>query len=273
MKQKVWFITGSSRGFGSIWTKAVLQRGDKVAATARNIDTLKDLQADFKENILLLQLDVTDRTACFSAIEKAHQYFGRIDIVVNNAGYGLFGMVEEITEAQARAQMETNFFGSLWVTQAVLPYMRRQQSGHIMQVSSIGGIIANMSLGLYHASKWALEAFSESLSKEVAGMGIHITLIEPGGYSTDWSGSSAVRTTTLAAYEEAREEQAKVRSTFKYGDPEATASAILQIADANEPPLRVFLGEQPLQWVKDLYQKRIETWEEWQHVSQQAQGE
>jgi NAD(P)-dependent dehydrogenase (short-subunit alcohol dehydrogenase family) len=181
-------------------------------------------------------------------------------------------MVEEITEAEARSQMETNFFGALWVTQAVLPFMRKQQSGHIMQVSSIGGIIANISLGLYHASKWALEAFSESLSKEVAGMGIHVTLIEPGGYRTDWSGTSAVRTIALAAYNKSREEQAKVRDIFKYGEPKATADAILQIADANKPPLRIFLGEQPLQWVKSLYQKRIETWEKWQHVSLQAQG-
>jgi len=272
MEQKVWFITGSSKGFGNEWAKAALQRGDKVVATARNIDSLKDLQVEFKEAVLPLHLDVTDRAACFSAIEKAHQHFGRIDVVVNNAGYGLFGMVEEITEAEARAQMDTNFFGALWVTQAVLPIMRKQQSGHIMQVSSVGGIIANVSLGLYHASKWALEAFSESLSKEVASMGIRVTLIEPGGYATDWGGSSAVHTTALAAYEKIREERAKMRGVFKYGDPKATGSAILQIADADEPPLRIFLGEQPLQWVKDQYQKRLETWEKWQHVSIEAQG-
>ena len=272
MEQKVWFITGSSRGFGNEWARAALKRGDKVVATARSVDSLNDLKDEFKQTVLPLQLDVTHRASCFAAIEKAHQHFGRIDIVVNNAGYGLFGMVEEITEAEARAQMETNFFGALWITQAVLPIMRKQQSGHIMQVSSIGGVIANISLGLYHASKWALEAFSESLSKEVASMGIHVTIIEPGGYSTDWGGSSAVRSTALTAYEKVREEHAKVRAMFRLGNPKATADAILQIADTSEPPLRIFLGEQPLQWAKDLYQKRIETWEKWQHVSLQAQG-
>lgn len=272
MEQKVWFITGASKGFGNEWAKAALQRGDKVVATARTIDNLKDLQAAYKENVLLLPLDVTQREACFNAIEKAHQHFGRIDVVVNNAGYGLFGMVEEISEAEARAQMETNFFGALWVTQAVLPIMRKQQSGHIMQVSSIGGIIANISLGLYHASKWALEAFSESLSKEVGGMGIHVTIIEPGGYKTDWGGSSAVHTSANADYSKVREEHAKVRGLFKLGDPAATADVIMKIADLANPPLRIFLGEQSLKWAKDLYQARIETWEQWQHLSLQAQG-
>jgi NAD(P)-dependent dehydrogenase (short-subunit alcohol dehydrogenase family) len=272
MKQKVWFITGASKGFGNEWAKAALQRGDKVVATARTIDSLKDLQAEYKEGVLVLQLDVTQREACFNAVEKAHRHFGRLDVVVNNAGYGLFGMVEEITEAEARAQMETNFFGALWITQAVLPIMRKQQSGHIMQVSSIGGIIANISLGLYHASKWALEAFSESLSKEVASMSIHVTIIEPGGYRTDWGGSSAVHTCANADYGKVREEHAKVRGLFKLGDPKATADVIMQIADLDNPPLRIFLGEQSLQWAKDLYQSRIETWEKWQHLSLQAQG-
>ncbi|MBT1703320.1 SDR family oxidoreductase [Chryseosolibacter indicus] len=272
MKQKVWFITGTSRGFGNEWAKAALQRGDKVVATARNIESIEALRTEFGDAVLLIQLDVTDRKACFAAIDKAYQQYGRIDVVINNAGYGLFGMVEEISEAEARAQMETNFFGALWVTQAVLPIMRKQQSGHIMQVSSIGGIIANISLGMYHASKWALEAVSESLSKEVAPMGIHITLIEPGGYSTDWSGSSAIRAAPNAAYDKLREERAKLRGTFKSGDPKATSDVILQVVDMDEPPLRIFLGEQPIQWAKGEYQKRIENWEKWQPLSMKAQG-
>lgn len=272
MEKKTWFITGASRGFGKEWTTAALQRGDNVAATARNVDALADLKSEFGDLLLPLQLDVTDRDACFTAVEEARSHFGKLDIVINNAGYGLFGMVEEISEKEARDQMETNFFGALWVTQAALPFMREQKSGRILQVSSIGGIIANISLGLYHASKWALEAFSESLSKEVAGMGIFVTLIEPGGYGTDWSGSSAVHATPKPAYDVLREERAKLRGTFKPGDPAATSEAILQIVDAEEPPLRIFLGEQPLQWAKDQYQKRMETWEKWQDVSVKAQG-
>lgn len=159
MKNKTWFITGSSRGFGNEWATTALERGDNVVATARNVEDLSDLKSKFGEHVVPLQLDVTDRAACFKAIEQARAHFGRLDIVVNNAGYGLFGMVEEISEKEARDQMETNFFGALWVTQAALPVMREQRSGRILQVSSIGGIIANISLGLYHASKWALEAF------------------------------------------------------------------------------------------------------------------
>lgn len=273
MGSKTWFITGASRGFGKEWAKAALERGDSVAATARNIDSLKELTEVYGARVLPLQLDVTDRSACFRAIEETRSHFGRVDIVVNNAGYGLFGMVEEISEAEARAQMETNFFGALWVTQAVLPIMRQQRSGRILQVSSIGGIIANINLGLYHASKWALEAFSESLSKEVAGMGIFVTLIEPGGYGTDWGGSSAAHAAPNPAYDALREERARLRGTFKQGDPKATGNAILQVVDASQPPLRIFLGQQPLQWAKDQYGKRIEVWEQWQPVSVKAQGD
>lgn len=273
MEGKTWFITGASRGFGKEWAKAALERGDNVAATSRNTDSLKDLKEEFGARVLPLQLDVTDRSACFRAIEETRSHFGRVDIVINNAGYGLFGMVEEISEAEARAQMDTNFFGALWVTQAVLPIMRQQRSGRILQVSSIGGIIANINLGLYHASKWALEAFSESLSKEVAGMGIFVTLIEPGGYGTDWAGSSAAHATPNPSYDALREERARLRGTFKQGDPKATGNAILQVVDASQPPLRIFLGQQPLQWAKDQYQKRIEVWEQWQPVSVKAQGD
>ena len=193
MANKTWFITGTSRGFGREWTIAALERGDRVAAMVRDSQTLADLRERFGDALLPLQLDVTDKKAATAAVAQAHAAFGRLDVVVNNAGFGLFGMIEEITEAEARAQMETNVFGALWVTQAALPFLRAQRSGHIIQVSSIGGITAFPGIGLYHASKWALEGFSQSLSAQVASFGIHVTLIEPGGYQTDWSGSSAVR--------------------------------------------------------------------------------
>ena len=160
MGAKVWFITGTSRGFGREWTIAALKRGDSVAATARDVSTLDDLVADYGDALLPIALDVTDRDADFAAVKTAHEHFGRLDVVVNNAGYGQFGFIEELSEAEARDQIETNVFGALWITQAALPYLREQGSGHLIQVSSIGGISAFAGLGAYHASKWALEGFS-----------------------------------------------------------------------------------------------------------------
>jgi NAD(P)-dependent dehydrogenase (short-subunit alcohol dehydrogenase family) len=272
MNNKVWFITGASRGFGKIWAEAALKRGDKVAATARNTNSLKDLVDKYGDAILPLQLDVTNRSASTAAVKKAKDKFGRLDVVINNAGYGLFGMIEEVTEQQARAQIETNVFGALWVTQAVLPIMREQKSGHIMQVSSIGGIVAFPNLGMYHASKWALEGFTTALSKEVEDFGIHVTLIEPAGYATDWAGSSAEHVEPNPAYDELKKKISAWRSGMKRGVPEATAEAILKIVDADKPPLRLFLGEMPINMAKEDYAKRIATWEEWQTVSAAAQG-
>ena len=202
---KTWFITGASKGFGREWAEAALERGDKVAATARRLETLDALVDTYGDAVLPIQLDVTARSAGFDAVERAADHFGTLDIVVNNAGYGHFGMVEELTEDDVRAQMETNFFGALWVTQAALPIMRAQGSGHIIQVSSIGGISAFPTVGAYHASKWALEGITQSLSQEVAGFGINVTLIEPGGYSTDWSGPSATHSQENPAYADVRE--------------------------------------------------------------------
>src|SRR6478672_10626697 len=193
---KVWFITGTSKGFGHIWAAAALERGDKVAATARDTATLQDLLERHGDAILPIELDVADKAAVDTAAAQAHDHFGRLDVVVNNAGYGLFGMIEEVTEEQARAQIETNLFGALWVTKAAVPYLREQGSGHIIQVSSIGGVNAFPTVGLYHASKWGLEGFSQALAQEVADFGIKVTLIEPGGFSTDWAGSSARHATS-----------------------------------------------------------------------------
>ncbi len=178
---KVWFITGTSKGFGRVWAEAALARGDRVVATARNADTLTPLVEAYGDLVLPLALDVNDKAAIDAAVKRAHEHFGRLDVVVNNAGYGLFGAIEEITERQARDQVETNLFGPLWVTQAVLPILREQGSGHIIQVSSIGGVQAFPTLGLYHASKWALEGFSQSVAAEVADLGIKVTIVEPTG--------------------------------------------------------------------------------------------
>jgi NAD(P)-dependent dehydrogenase (short-subunit alcohol dehydrogenase family) len=161
---KTWFITGTSRGFGRVWAEAALARGDKVVATARNPKTLEALTDAHGDSVLPLELDVTERDAVFGAIEEAKRKFGALDVIVNNAGYGLFGAIEDVTAAQAREQMETNFFGMLWVTQAALPVLRDQGHGHFLNVSSIGGIAAFPLLGMYHASKWAMEGMSEALS-------------------------------------------------------------------------------------------------------------
>lgn len=274
MSEKVWFITGTSRGFGREWAIAALERGDKVAATARNTDTLADLAEKYGDTLLPIALDVTDRDADFAAVKAAHDHFGRLDIVVNNAGYGHFGFVEELTEAEARAQLETNLFGALWVTQAALPYLRAQRSGHIIQVSSIGGITAFPLVGIYHASKWALEGLSQSLAQEVAGFGIHVTLIEPGGFDTDWSGPSSTISQALPDYAELHQQVAEVRKQrwAKPGDPKASAAALLKVVDAEQPPLRVFFGETPLQTARADYESRLANWEQWQPVAVEAQG-
>jgi NAD(P)-dependent dehydrogenase (short-subunit alcohol dehydrogenase family) len=261
---KTWFVTGASRGFGNVWAAAALARGDQVVATARSRPDLHG------ERVLPLALDVTDRAAVFAAMDRAVEHFGGVDVVVNNAGYGLFGMVEETTEQQARAQMETNFFGALWVTQAALPVLRRQGHGHLLQVSSVGGIAAFPSLGLYNASKWALEGMSEALAQEVATLGVRVTLVEPGPYGTDWAGASAVHTEPDSAYEPvraARRAQAAGRTPV---DPSATVDALLAVVDAAEPPLRFFLGAYPYAIAEKVYRDRLATWDAWRPVSATA---
>ena len=274
MALKTWFITGTSRGFGREWAIAALDRGDRVAATARDISSLDDLAAKYGDAILPIQLDVTDRDACFAAVRQERDHFGRLDVVVNNAGYGQFGMVEEISEQEIRPQLETNLLGALWVTQAALPYLRGQGSGHIVQVSSIGGISAFLNTGAYHASKWALEGLSQSLAQEVAGFGIKVTLIEPSGYSTDWAGSSARHAAPLAAYDAVRQQavQARARRFTTPGDPAATRDAVLRLVDTENPPLRLFLGEAPLGIATADYESRLATWREWQPVAAAAQA-
>jgi len=268
---KIWFITGASKGFGREWAEAALERGDKVAATARKLETLDALVDTHGDAALPIQLDVTDRGADFDAVKRAADHFGKLDVVINNAGYGHFGMIEELTEDEVRAQLETNFFGALWVTQAALPIMRAQGSGHIIQVSSVGGITAFPAIGAYHASKWALEGLSQSLAQEVAGFGIKVTLVEPGGYSTDWVGPSAKRSQENPAYAVVREAQSRSWAESP-GDPTATRGAILKVVDADKPPLRIFFGKTPIEVATQDYESRLATWNEWQPVSVEAYG-
>jgi NAD(P)-dependent dehydrogenase (short-subunit alcohol dehydrogenase family) len=269
---KTIFITGASRGFGKLWAEALLQRGDKVIATARDLSALDDLVSKYGDNILPLQLDVNDRAADFAAVAKAQQHFGSIDVLINNAGYGLFGSIEETSEKEAREQMETNFFGLLWLTQAVLPIMREQGHGHIIQLSSILGLITLPVLGLYNASKFAVEGLSETLATEVKGFGINVTLIEPNGFATDWAGASSVHTTAIPEYDGVKEAFQAGLTDEIFGLPEATTPAVLELIDATNPPLRLFLGKYGYPWTKQTYEGRFAEWESWNEIASAAHG-
>jgi NAD(P)-dependent dehydrogenase (short-subunit alcohol dehydrogenase family) len=272
--EKIWFITGTSRGLGRAWATAALHRGDKVVATARDVTTLDDLASTYGDAVLPLTLDVTDREAVFAAIDQGHAHFGRLDVVVNNAGVGQFGFIEEISEQEARDQFDTNVFGALWVTQAALSHLRAQRSGHLIQVSSLGGLTAFPNVGLYSASKWALEGLSQALAQEVAPFGVHVTLIEPAGFETDPTGRSARQATPLPDYQEAHDAADRMKSGFtaKAGDPKASAAALMKVVDAENPPLRVLFGDSPLEIIQAEYESRLRTWQQWQPVAVQAQG-
>ncbi len=269
---KTIFITGASRGFGKIWAEAFLKRGDNVVATARNTDTLNDLVAAYGNQILPLKLDVNNREECFAAIEKGKQHFGVIDVLINNAGFGLFGTIEETSEQEARDQIETNVFGLLWMTQAVLPVMRAQGKGHIIQVSSFLGLVTVPVLGLYNASKFAVEGLSETLATEVKSFGINVSLVEPNGFATDWAGASAVSSKPMEIYDPVRAALQAGMTDDSFGVPEATTEAILKLVDSANPPLRLLLGKVALPYVKQVYKTRLDSWEEWSDVSTAAHG-
>jgi NAD(P)-dependent dehydrogenase (short-subunit alcohol dehydrogenase family) len=269
---KVIFITGASRGFGKIWAEAFLKRGDRVAATARDLSHLDQLVKQYGDKILPIKLDVNDRAADFAAVKQAKDHFGSIDVLINNAGYGLFGAIEETTEKEAREQIEVNVFGLLWLTQAAIPVMREQGHGHIINLSSILGLINNPSLGLYNASKHAVEAISETLAAEVKQFGIKVSLVEPNGFSTEWGGASAIRTQPMPEYEQLK---ADLETRFKgdfWGDPLATIDAITKLIDTENPPLRLFLGNKAYPLVKQVYESRFAEWDEWNDVAVAAHG-
>lgn len=272
---KTWFITGAGRGLGKEFATAALDRGDRVAATARNTEALADLVAAYGDLVVPLQLDVTHRDEVHQALSAAVDKLGSLDVVVNNAGYGLFGMVEELTEQQLRDQMEVNLFGAFHVTQAAIPVFRNQGSGHLVQISTVGGICAFPGLGGYHASKWALEGLSESLAQELTGTGISVTLVEPGPFATDWSGSSATHADPLPHYDAVRAALAAAgeqRPPSFNGEPTAAAAALLDVVDAEQPPLRVLFGLMPTLVVPATYNQRLELWKQWEPVSLAANG-
>jgi NAD(P)-dependent dehydrogenase (short-subunit alcohol dehydrogenase family) len=270
---KTIFITGASRGFGRIWTEAFLQRGDNVVAAVRNPETLKDLTKEFPSSLLIVKLDVTDKKASFEAVKTANNHFGRIDVLINNAGYGHIGAVEELKEQDVRVQFETNVLGSLWTIQAVLPVMRKQNSGQIIQLSSALGLNTVSLMGLYSASKFAVEGLTETLAGEVSGFGIKVTLLEPGGFSTDFFGTTSLALSeSITAYDSIRKAFYEQANEQDSGKPEATVKAILSLVDAENPPLRLLLGKTTYPWVKYTYEERLKTWESWQEVSVAAHG-
>src|SRR5579863_1434664 len=270
--QKTWFITGASRGFGRIWAEGALKRGDQVTATARKLEDVADLAERFGDAVLPLALDVTDSALVDEVVHRAFAHFGRLDVLVNNAGASLFAATEEASDEQIRGVFDANYLGMVRVLRAALPLLRKQGSGHILGVSSGLGITALPLLGFYCATKWAVEALHESLAQEVKAFGIKVTLVEPGAYATDF-GKSAQIADALEPYAEFRNQFLTHLANVEQGDPEATAEAILKLADAENPPLRLGLGTSILPRARAAYAERISTWEAWEDVSNAAQGE
>ncbi|AUD06605.1 SDR family NAD(P)-dependent oxidoreductase [Spirosoma pollinicola] len=270
---KVWFITGTSRGFGRVWTEAALKRGDQVAATARTLESIADLNEKYGENVLTLALDVTRPEQVKTAVEQAHAHFGRLDIVFNNAGYSLVGTIEEASTDDIRALYETNVIGSVSVIQAALPLLRKQGSGHILGTSSNLGHVTLPVIGYYCSSKWAFEAIHESLAAEVKLFGIHVTIIEPGAYATEFGSPESLKFSPgLDIYTDFKAGFVDSLKTQERGDPNATPKALFQVVDAPTPPLRFFLGSHNLPSVRAAYTERLATWEAWADVSNSAQG-
>jgi NAD(P)-dependent dehydrogenase (short-subunit alcohol dehydrogenase family) len=274
---KVWFVTGSSRGLGRCFVEAAVARGDKVAATARNAGSLDALVVRYGDAVLPLELDVTDKAAAFESMKRANDHFGRLDVIVNNAGYAQIGAIEELTEQELRDQFETNLFGAVWVIQAALPYLREQGDGHIIQMSSIAGLIAMPLGGAYQASKWALEALNETLAGEVAGFGIKVTVVEPAGFATrSGNNPDPLNNGHMAEanpiYDGLRQRLAGVMGNKPAGDPTAAAQVLLKIVDSENPPLRVLFGQGFHQMLQQVYADRLKTWADGQSLSVEAYG-
>ena len=272
MGHKVWFITGASRGFGRVWADAALKRGDKVAATARTLASIADLKEKYGANVLTLELDVTRPDQVKSAVTQAHAHFGRLDIILNNAGYSLVGTIEEASANDIRALYETNIFGALAVIQAALPLLRMQGGGHILGISSGLGHVTMPVIGYYCSSKWAFEAIHESLAAEVKPFGIKVTIIEPGAYATGFGSQDSLKFAAgLDIYADFKTPFFERLKNSERGDPDATPAAIFKIVDTENPPLRFFLGSHNLPWVRAAYAERLATWEAWESVSNSAQ--
>jgi NAD(P)-dependent dehydrogenase (short-subunit alcohol dehydrogenase family) len=266
---KVWFITGSSRGLGRSLTETVLAKGDKVAATARNTDKLKDLVEKYPEQIFPISLDVTQHDEVYLAVADTVAHFGRIDVLVNNAGFGITGAVEAFTDEQVRSQLETNLYAPIEITRAVLPYMRKQRSGHILQISSIGGRVGSGGVTIYQAAKFGLSGFSEGLAIEVAPFGIKVICVEPGGFRTDWAGDSMGYAREIEGYDTVNQRANffKSGSFTPMGDPDKAAKVMINIVEQPQPPLHLLLGSEAVAIVKHSEAAKLAELEKWESVS------
>lgn len=269
---RVWLITGASRGLGRSFAEAALAAGDRVVAIARTAEQLDRLADEHgRDRVLPLPADVTDRAAVLAAVEQAVARFGRLDLVVNNAGVMWLGAVEEFSEQQARVAMEVNFFGALWVTQAVTPHLRAQGAGRLLQVSSVAGVVTGATAGLYSAAKFALEGMSEALAQELAPFGVRVTIVEPGGYWTDLYRSGLHYAEPIDAYSVLREAPEDGAPESKDSEPHHAAQAVMKLVASDDPPLRLVLGSAVLDAMIDAGRMRIETWQAWEEVSRAAE--
>src|ERR1700761_4121641 len=268
---KIWFITGSSRGLGRNLTEAVLASGDKVAATARNTGALNDLVEKYGEQIFPIKLDVTDYVGVHQAVADAVAHFGKIDVLVNNAGFGIVGAAEGFTDEQVRSQLETNLYAPIQITRAVLPHMRKERAGRILQISSIGGRVGNPGVTIYQAAKFGLSGFTEALAKEVAPLGIKVTSVEPGGFRTDWAGTSMTYAPQVEGYETTVDWIVDFfKNEKKYapvGDPQKAAKAMIDLADAPESPVHLVLGSEAAGLLEKADAARKAEFEKWLPVT------
>jgi NAD(P)-dependent dehydrogenase (short-subunit alcohol dehydrogenase family) len=267
---KVWFVTGSSRGLGREIVEAALNAGDRVVATARKPEQLNDLVEKFRDHVVVLALDVTDSAEVAEAVAQGHQAFGRYDVVVNNAGYGDTASIEDTTIESFEKQIATNFLGVVYVTKAVLPILREQGAGHIMQVSSVGGRVGSPGLGAYQSAKWAVGGFSTVLAQEVVPLGIKVTVLEPGGMKTDWAGSSMTVPPVSAPYEKTVGAFAKLlrdSSGSEPTDPKKVAQVMLKLANEADVPVRLLLGTDAVQYAPAAAKALAESDAKWHDLS------
>ncbi|WP_405539305.1 SDR family NAD(P)-dependent oxidoreductase [Streptomyces sp. NBC_00075] len=268
---KVWFITGSSRGLGRAFAEAALKAGDQVVATARKPAQLEDLVARHGSRILSLALDVTDNDDVLDAVRQGLEAFGRYDVVVNNAGYGDIASIQDVDLDAFRAQIDTNFYGVVQVTKAVLPILRKQGFGHIFQVSSVGGRIGSVGLSAYQSAKWAVGGFSTVLAQEVAPLGIKVTVLEPGGMRTDWAGSSMTIPPISEPYEQtvgAFASRLRASSGLEESDPAKVAEVVRTLAGREDAPVRIVLGTDAYQYAQAGARSLAESDAKWRHVSE-----
>jgi NAD(P)-dependent dehydrogenase (short-subunit alcohol dehydrogenase family) len=267
---KVWLITGSSRGLGHALAEAVLARGDSLVATARNPAQLTDLTERHGDRVRTVALDVTDEAAAERAVRAAIDSFGRLDVLVNNAGYGNVNAIEDTSVAEFREQIETNLFGTIIMTKAAIPWMREQRSGHLIQFSSVGGRVGALGRAPYSAAKWGVEGFSESLAKEVGPLGIKVTIVEPGGFRTDFAGTSSMIRHGRPEYDATVGATARFQHDYngkQPGDPAKAAAAVCHIAGLDEPPLRLLLGSDAVRLVEQTDRARMEADRKWRDLS------